>query len=63
MLAIGPGIGNVPETAELVRTVVNRRRIPVVLDADGLNAFDGRMDSLRSGSGEAGSCGPLTPAK
>ena len=49
VLAIGPGIGRVPETAELVRTLVNRRRVPVVLDADGLNAFAGCMDSFRSG--------------
>jgi NAD(P)H-hydrate epimerase len=49
VLAIGPGIGSVPETAELVCTLVNRRRVPVVLDADGLNAFAGRMDAFRSG--------------
>jgi NAD(P)H-hydrate epimerase len=49
VLAIGPGIGSVPETAELVRSLVNHRRVPVVLDADGLNAFAGRMDSFRSG--------------
>jgi NAD(P)H-hydrate epimerase len=49
VLAIGPGIGTVPETAELVRTLVNARRLPVVLDADGLNAFDGRMDQFQSG--------------
>jgi NAD(P)H-hydrate epimerase len=49
VLALGPGIGSVPETAELVRTVVDRRRLPVVLDADGLNAFSGRMDTFRSG--------------
>ena len=49
VLAIGPGVGAVPETAELVRTLVNRRRLPVVLDADGLNAFDGRMDQFRTG--------------
>jgi NAD(P)H-hydrate epimerase len=49
VLAIGPGIGTVPETAELVRNLVNRRRVPVVLDADGLNAFAGCMDSFRSG--------------
>jgi NAD(P)H-hydrate epimerase len=49
VLAIGPGIGRVPETAELVRTLVNRRRVPVVLDADGLNAFAGRMDAFHSG--------------
>jgi NAD(P)H-hydrate epimerase len=49
VLAIGPGIGSVPETAELVRTLVNHRRLPVVLDADGLNAFAGCMDTLRHG--------------
>ena len=49
VLAIGPGIGTVPETAELVRTLVNRRRLPVVLDADGLNAFAGHMDRFQSG--------------
>jgi len=49
VLAIGPGMGSVPETAELVRTLVNRRRIPVVLDADGLNAFAGCMDKFQSG--------------
>jgi NAD(P)H-hydrate epimerase len=49
VLAIGPGIGTVPETAELVRTLVNGRRLPVVLDADGLNAFDGSMDQFQSG--------------
>jgi NAD(P)H-hydrate epimerase len=49
VLAIGPGMGRVPETAELVRTLVNHRRVPVVLDADGLNAFAGCMNTFRSG--------------
>jgi len=48
VLAVGPGVGNIAETAELVRTVVNRYDIPVVLDADGLNAFGGCMDTFRS---------------
>ena len=48
VLAVGPGIGAVPETAELVRTVVNRYEAPVVLDADGLNAFAGCMGTLRA---------------
>lgn len=48
VLAVGPGIGNLPETAELVRTVVNRYDVPVVLDADGLNAFAGCMETLRA---------------
>ncbi len=47
VLAVGPGIGGYPETAEFVRTVVNKYSLPLVLDADGLNAFDGRMDSFR----------------
>jgi ADP-dependent NAD(P)H-hydrate dehydratase / NAD(P)H-hydrate epimerase len=48
VLAVGPGVGTIAETAELVRTVVNRYDIPVVLDADGLNAFAGSMGTLRA---------------
>lgn len=47
VLAVGPGIGAHPETAEFVRAVVNKYPLPLVLDADGLNAFDGRMNSFR----------------
>jgi ADP-dependent NAD(P)H-hydrate dehydratase / NAD(P)H-hydrate epimerase len=50
VLAIGPGISRVPETAEVVRTLVAGATIPVVLDADGLNAFEGCTDEL-SGKG------------
>ncbi len=42
VLAIGPGISRVPETSELVRTLVSKSDVPIVLDADGLNAFEGR---------------------
>ncbi|MGH9436722.1 MAG: NAD(P)H-hydrate dehydratase [Terriglobia bacterium] len=48
VLAVGPGLGGVAETAELIREVVNRSMVPVVLDADGLNAFAGRMDELET---------------
>jgi len=48
VLAAGPGLGQVAETAELVRAVVNRCPLPVVLDADGLNAFAGCMNSFRA---------------
>jgi NAD(P)H-hydrate epimerase len=41
VLAIGPGISRFPETSELVRRLVHESKIPVVLDADGLNAFEG----------------------
>jgi hydroxyethylthiazole kinase-like uncharacterized protein yjeF len=50
VLAVGPGIGTVSETAELVRTVVNQYDTPLVLDADGLTAFAGCMGSLRAAS-------------
>jgi ADP-dependent NAD(P)H-hydrate dehydratase / NAD(P)H-hydrate epimerase len=46
VLAIGPGISRVPETSALVRSLVQRSRIPIVLDADGLNAFEGRAKEL-----------------
>ncbi len=54
VLAVGPGIGGHPETAEFVRTVVNKYSLPLVLDADGLNAFAGRMDSFRQDVRPAG---------
>ena len=50
VLAIGPGISRNFETAELVRTLAANSEIPVVLDADGLNAFEKRTEEL-SGKG------------
>ncbi len=47
VLAVGPGIGSHPETADLVRAAVNKYPVPVVLDADGLNAFAGHMEFFR----------------
>ena len=44
-LAIGPGISQHPETVEFVRTVV-QSKTPIVLDADGLNAFEGKPGKL-----------------
>lgn len=48
VLALGPGIGNLQETAEMVRRLVLRTSIPLVLDADGLNAFAGHSDELNT---------------
>lgn len=42
VLAIGPGISRNSETAEFVRTLVRESEVAIVLDADGLNAFEGR---------------------
>jgi ADP-dependent NAD(P)H-hydrate dehydratase / NAD(P)H-hydrate epimerase len=52
VLAVGPGISRHPETAEFVRTIVQKYSMPMVLDADGLNAFDGMSEKL-NGEGRA----------
>jgi NAD(P)H-hydrate epimerase len=52
VLAIGPGISRHAETTEFVRTVVEKYSIPTVLDADGLNAFEGAAEKL-NGRGRA----------
>jgi ADP-dependent NAD(P)H-hydrate dehydratase / NAD(P)H-hydrate epimerase len=46
VLAIGPGISRNEETAEFVRTAVKKYSMAMVLDADGLNAFDGGAKEL-----------------
>jgi hydroxyethylthiazole kinase-like uncharacterized protein yjeF len=46
VLALGPGISTNAETADFVRTLMNNCRLPVVLDADGLNAFQGMAEKL-----------------
>jgi NAD(P)H-hydrate epimerase len=47
VLAIGPGLTTQSETSAFVRATVRNATIPVVLDADGLNAFAGHADELR----------------
>jgi len=51
VLAIGPGISRNPETGGLVRALLKRHTIPIVLDADGLNAFEGRSAELNGKPG------------
>ena len=46
VLAVGPGISRQEETAEFVRDLVKTSPLPMVLDADGLNAFEGRAQEL-----------------
>jgi len=41
-VAIGPGLSRNPETSELVRDLLSQIEAPIVLDADGLNAFEGQ---------------------
>src|ERR1700704_2952340 len=46
VLALGPGLGLQPETQDFIRKVVLQTGLPVVLDADGLNAFAEKADEL-----------------
>ena len=47
-LAIGPGLTTNVETQQFVRDVVAKRDVPIILDADGLNAFAGRAQELNN---------------
>ncbi len=47
VLAIGPGLGSHPETQEAIRRIVRESPLPMILDADGLNAFSENADLLR----------------
>ena len=46
VVAIGPGIGRHPETVEFVHEAARTLKCPIVIDADGLNAFDGKTELL-----------------
>ncbi len=47
VLAIGPGLSQRPGVAEFVHRLVKGAHCPVVLDADGLNAFAGHAEALQ----------------
>ncbi|MDD4879746.1 MAG: NAD(P)H-hydrate dehydratase [Candidatus Omnitrophica bacterium] len=46
-VAIGPGLSRNPGTQRLIRKLVAALKKPVVLDADGLNALEGRAELLK----------------
>ena len=48
---LGPGLGTAAGTFAAVEEVVGQSRIPIVLDADGLNAFAGRPQSIADRAG------------
>jgi hydroxyethylthiazole kinase-like uncharacterized protein yjeF len=52
VVAIGPGISRDSETSAVVRNLIANLQKPIVLDADGLNAFEGRTGELQ-GNGRA----------
>ncbi len=45
-LVLGPGMGREADAQELARVVARRAEVPLLLDADGLNAHAGRLESL-----------------
>lgn len=46
-LVVGPGIGRDEGTGRLVASLLERSDKPILLDADGLHAFSGRIEALR----------------
>jgi ADP-dependent NAD(P)H-hydrate dehydratase / NAD(P)H-hydrate epimerase len=59
-VVLGPGISRNSSTEEFVRWLVTNCPLPLVLDADGLNAFDGHYEQLKA-SGETAPFRVLTP--
>src|SRR5262249_59493178 len=51
VIAIGPGLGQARSTREFIRQVVDRATMPLVVDADGLNAFAGPPYGLNGREG------------
>jgi hydroxyethylthiazole kinase-like uncharacterized protein yjeF len=47
VLAVGPGLGIHPETQEFIARLTSLTELPVILDADALNAFAARSELLR----------------
>ena len=46
-VVLGPGLGRSQGAQELARELVQRIDVPLVVDADGLNALAGRLEELR----------------
>jgi NAD(P)H-hydrate epimerase len=46
-VVLGPGLGRAPDTQALARELVQRVDVPLVIDADGLNALAGQLEPLR----------------
>lgn len=46
VMLIGPGLGRSSELNELVSRILEQITIPVILDADGINAVSGDLDAL-----------------
>jgi len=51
VIAVGPGLGQAESTREFVKLLVDRATMPLVIDADGLNAFSDDPDRLMGREG------------
>jgi hydroxyethylthiazole kinase-like uncharacterized protein yjeF len=51
IIAIGPGLGTAPATTAFVHGLVERAGVPLVIDADALNAFAGDPERLMGRDG------------
>jgi NAD(P)H-hydrate epimerase len=50
-VALGPGLGTHPETQEMVYALVRDCPLPLVIDADGLNALANRLEVFQDSKG------------
>jgi len=48
VVAVGPGLGTEGEASEFARALVAKVSVPMVIDADALNAFAGKTDLLKA---------------
>jgi NAD(P)H-hydrate epimerase len=46
VVAVGPGLSRHPDSAEFVRLLAAKCKLPLVIDADGLNAFEAKTGEL-----------------
>jgi NAD(P)H-hydrate epimerase len=51
VIAVGPGLGQQPSTAAFVQGLLERAGVPLVFDADAINAFSGDPDRLMGRDG------------
>lgn len=47
VVAIGPGLTTHKETTEMIRQLISEIMVPIVVDADAINALEGHLDVLR----------------
>lgn len=53
LVAIGPGLGTHPEAVAIVRRIITDATVPLVLDADALNALGGDLSPLKKSASPA----------